>query len=74
MVPRSAELKLIKKLQQRVHKRTKSYDKAVPEQLRVTEDARDEAVEISRKQGRVEDLLRKLANKINKLEAEAKNR
>ena len=73
-MPRSAELKLIKKLQQRVHKRTKTYDVAVPEQLRVTEEAKDEAIEISRKQGRVEDLLRKLANKINKLEAEADNR
>jgi hypothetical protein len=65
-VPRSAELKLIQKLQMRVYKRTKVYDQAVPKQVRVTEEARDEAVEISRKQGRVEGLTRKLANKINK--------
>ena len=65
-MPRSAELKLIQKLQKRVLKRTKAYDVAVPEQLRVTEDARDEAMEISRKQGKVQNLTRKLANKINK--------
>lgn len=66
MVPRSAELKLIQKLQKRVYKRTKSYDTAVPKQVRVTDEARTEALEISRKQGKVEDLTRKLANKINK--------
>ncbi|MCA8957801.1 MAG: hypothetical protein KDC87_17125 [Planctomycetes bacterium] len=65
-MPRSAELKLIQKLQKRVLKRTQSYDTSVPEQLRVTEDAKDEAMEISRKQGKVEGLTRKLANKINK--------
>lgn len=65
-MPRSAELKLIQKLQKRVYKRTKAYDQAVPQQVRVTEEARDEAVEISRKQGKVEGLTRKLANKINK--------
>jgi hypothetical protein len=65
-VPRSAELKLIQKLQKRVLKRTQNYDKSVPEQLRVTEEATDEAFEISRKQGKVEKLTRKLANKINK--------
>lgn len=53
-------------LQKRVYKRTKAYDLAVPKQVRVTEEARDEAVEISRKQGKVEGLTRKLANKINK--------
>ena len=73
MVPRSAELKLIQKLQKRVLKRTVKYDKAVPEQLRVTEEAKDEAVEISRKQGKVEKLTRKLANKINK-EQQANNK
>ena len=73
-MPRSAELKLIQKLQKRVLKRTQAYDTSVPEQLRVTEEAKDEAHEISRKQGKVERLTRKLANKINKLEAEAQNR
>lgn len=65
-MPRSAELKLIQKLQKRVLKRTQTYDSSVPEQLRVTEEAQTEAGEISRKQGKVEQLTRKLANKINK--------
>lgn len=71
-MPRSAELKLIQKLQKRVLKRTQNYDTSVPEQLRVTEEAKDEAFEISRKQGKVEKLTRKLANKINK-EQQANN-
>ena len=62
----SAELKLIMFLQQRVADRTKSYDTDVPQQLRVTEQAAEEALGISRKQGQVEDLTRKLAVKINK--------
>jgi len=73
-VPRSAELKLIQKLQKRVLKRTQNYDIAVPEQLRVADEAKDEALEISRKQGKVESLTRKLANKINKLEQQANDR
>ena len=68
----SAELKLILGLQKRVYKRTVSYDAQVPEQLRVTEEATTEAGEIARKQGRVKQLTRKLAIKINK-EAEAEN-
>lgn len=71
-MPRSAELKLIQKLQKRVLKQTQNYDKSVPEQLRVTEEAKDVAFEISRKQGKVEKLTRKLANKINK-EQQANN-
>lgn len=66
LVPMSAELKLIMFLQQRVADRTKSYDTDVPQQLRVTEQAAEEALGISRKQGQVEDLTRKLAVKINK--------
>ena len=73
-MPRSAELKLINKLQKRVLKRTQNYDTSIPEALRVTEEAKDEALEISRKQGKVESLTRKLANKINKIEQEAKDR
>lgn len=73
-MPRSAELKLIQKLQKRVLKRTQDYDISVPKQLRVTEEARDEAREISRKQGRVESLTRKLANKINKLQEQANDK
>ena len=37
-----------------------------PAQLRKTEEAQAEAKEVSRKQGKVEKLTRKLANKINK--------
>jgi len=70
-VPRSAELKLIQMLQKRVHKRTKSYDRDVPKQVRVTDEAKEEAHEISRKQGKVQYLTRKLANRINK-EGQAK--
>lgn len=65
-MPRSAELKLIQKLQKRVLVRTVGYDSSIPEQLRITEEAKDVALEISRKQGKVEGLTRKLANKINK--------
>lgn len=72
LVPMSAELKLILGLQKRVHKRTVSYDTQIPEQLRVTEEATAEADEIARKQGRVKQLTRKLAVKINK-EGEAEN-
>jgi hypothetical protein len=72
LVPLSAELKLIQALQKRVHKRTVAYDTEVPEQLRVTEEAKDTAGEISRKQGRVEELTRKLAIKLDKQEAEAR--
>ena len=67
-MPSSAELKLIKKLQERVAKRTKDYDKTVAQAMRETEEAKDEAKEISGKQGRVEDLTRKLANKQAKTE------
>jgi hypothetical protein len=66
LVPLSAELKLVQALQKRVAKQTKAYDKQVPAQMRVTEEAKGEATEISRKQGRVEDLTRKLASRLNK--------
>lgn len=59
---------MIQKLQKIVAKRTKEFDGAVPEMLRVTEDAKTGASEIARKQGRVEDLTRKLATQLNKNE------
>lgn len=65
-MPSSAELKMLKMLQEKVAKRTFQYDTQVPEQLRVTEEARDEAKEIAKKQSRVEDLTRKLADRLNK--------
>ncbi len=65
---------MIQKLQKIVAKRTKEFDGTTPEALRVTEDAKTGAAEISRKQGRVEDLTRKLANQLNKNEeARARN-
>lgn len=72
LVPMSAELKLVLALQKRVHERTKDYDTQVPEDMRASEAATTEAGEISRKQGRVKQLTRKLAVKVNQ-EAEAAN-
>lgn len=74
LVPMSAELKLVQALQKRVHKRTVEYDGLVPQPQRVTQENQDAAGEISRKQGRVEELTRKLAVKLNKQEAEANPR
>ena len=74
LVPRSAELKLILALQKRVHENTVSYDTTVSEDTRVTEDAQAAAAEVARKQGRVKELTRKLAVKINKEAEEAENR
>ena len=65
LVPISAELKMIKYLQERVNKRTKDYDQGTPAALRDTDEARGEAVELSGKQARVRDLTRKLAVKLN---------
>lgn len=66
LVPRSAELKLILALQKRVHQRTVEYDTSVPQAEREGDDARAEAGEVARKQGRVKELTRKLAVQINK--------
>ena len=57
---------MLKMLEEKVAKRTKDYDTQVPEQMRQTEEARDEAKEIGKKQGRVEELTRKLADRLNK--------
>lgn len=72
LVPTSAELKLIQGLQKRVAKRTKQYDTEVPPVVRVTEEAKDEATEIARKQGRVEELTRELANRITRTAEDGK--
>ena len=53
-------------MQKRVYKRTVSFDEEVPQALRSTEEATDEASEISRTQGKVKELTRALAVKINK--------
>lgn len=68
LVPLSAELKVLMQLQKTVAKRTKDFDKAVPAEKRDTADAKLSAGELSRKQGRVEELARKLANQLNKNE------
>ena len=56
---------MIRYLQERVNKRTKEYDEGMPLAMRETDDAKDEAKELSRKQGKVRDLTRKLATKLN---------
>ncbi|MBK8980534.1 MAG: hypothetical protein IPM29_31920 [Planctomycetes bacterium] len=73
LVPRSAELKLVMIKQQRVNRRTTEYDRDVPEQLRVTEEAQEAARELARQQGTVEDLLRRMATQLEKDE-QARNR
>jgi hypothetical protein len=65
LVPISAELKMIRYLQERVNKRTKDYDQGLPAALRDTDDARAEAGQLSSKQAKVRDLTRKLAVKLN---------
>ena len=65
-MPSSAELKLIAALQKKVAKQTKDYDTQVPEQMRVTDEAKGEASGIAKKQARVTDLTRKFANKLSK--------
>jgi len=67
-VPLSAELKLIQKMQQIVAKATKEYDGRVPAERRTEADAKASAQALSRKQGKVEDLTRKLADKLNQNE------
>jgi len=66
LVPMSAELKLLLNKQKRVNRRTAEYDAAIPEQMRVTEEARDEALQISRKERWVKEMTRKLGDLINK--------
>jgi hypothetical protein len=61
LVPKSAEIKLILAMQKRVAKRTQTYDVEVLDASRATDEGRAAAEEIARKQGRVEELTRKLA-------------
>jgi hypothetical protein len=68
LVPLSAELKMIQKLQKLVAKQTKDYDGRVAADQRETAEAKATASLLSGKQGRVEDLTRKLANQLNKNE------
>src|SRR5262249_45109526 len=66
LVPISAELKMIRFLQEKVNKKTLDYENGVPVALRDTDDARDEAKGLRGKQDRVRDLTRKLASKLGK--------
>ncbi len=66
LVPISAELKMIRFLQERVNKSTKEYDANVPEALRETAEASDEAKALRAREDRVRDLTRKLAGKLAK--------
>lgn len=65
LVPISAELKLIRFLQERVNKRTKDYEEGLPAEMRETDEARAEAQDLAGKQNKVRDLTRKLATKLN---------
>ena len=62
----SAELKMIKFLQERVNKGTKDYEQSHPQDQRGTDQALDESTALSRRQARVRDLTRKLAAKLGK--------
>jgi hypothetical protein len=66
LVPFSAELKLIMIKQKRVNKSTSEFDKAVPEASRETDAAKARAEQLSRQQGQVEDLMRRVAQKQDK--------
>lgn len=68
LVPISAELKLILGLQKQVAKKTTEYDGRVGE-ARATPQGQQEAQLLSKRQGRVEELTRKLATKLAKDEA-----
>lgn len=63
LVPVSAELKVLRYLQERVNKQTKEFDGKAVDQ-KATDDAAAEAAMLSTKQGRVRDLMRKLAVKL----------
>ena len=64
-MPVSAELKMLKFLQERVNKSTKEFDKLAAEAKQTTEGAAQAGM-LSGKQGRVQELMRKLAVKLNK--------
>ena len=74
LVPVSAELKVLKYLQERVNKSTKEFD-GRPAEQKVGDDAVATTETLSKKQGRVRDLMRRLAVKLGKEnEAEGEGR
>jgi len=56
---------MIRFLQERVNTRTLEYDEGMPAAMRDTDDARNEAGDLSARQVKVRDLTRKLATKLN---------
>lgn len=56
---------MLRYLQERVNKATKEFD-ARPAEAKVGEAAKAQTDLLSSKQGRVQELMRKLANKLNK--------
>jgi hypothetical protein len=65
LVPVSAELKMLKYLQERVNKTTKEVD-GKPADERAKPATATESLAVSKKQGRVQDLTRRLAEKLGK--------
>lgn len=56
---------MLKFLQERVNKSTKDLD-AKPAEARAAEAGAAEAADVAKKQGRVQDLMRRLAEKLGK--------
>lgn len=65
LVPVSAELKMLRYLQERVNKATKEFD-GRPADAKATDAGRTETDRLADKQGRVRDLMRRLAVKMGK--------
>jgi hypothetical protein len=61
----SAELKMLRFLQERVNKATKEFD-ARPAAQKVADAGKAASDQLSTKQGRVQDLMRRLAVKLGK--------
>ncbi|MCA8943932.1 MAG: hypothetical protein KDB80_15315 [Planctomycetes bacterium] len=56
--------------QERVNKRTIQYDEDTDPAARDTGESREQAAELARKQRKVEDLLREMARRLGKEEAD----
>jgi myosin heavy subunit len=65
LVPMSAELKMLRYLQERVNKATKEFDGKSADQ-KGSELGKSESDQLSSQQGRVRDLMRRLAVKVGK--------
>jgi myosin heavy subunit len=65
LVPISAELKMLRYLQERVNKSTKEFDAKAAE-VKGNDDGRAQSDVLASKQGRVQELMRKLAAKLDR--------